>query len=108
MAAAWPEQFARLRPAPDEDGLQRLRDAVAPYLLPGQIEALYRWRDGGDRGLFGGWRMLPLEELINWYRVSCDRLGTPRTWLPVFDNQITNIVTLDVPDLAPSDQSVWY
>jgi hypothetical protein len=92
----------------DDDGVQQLRDALAPYLVPTQVEALYRWRNGGDEGVFGGWRMRPLDELIDWYRFTCDQLESPRTWLPVFDDQIVNIVTLDLPDLPPSNPSVWY
>lgn len=102
---AWLEQ---LRPGLDDTALNRLREAVAPYLVPRQIEALYRWHDGGDSGVFGGWRMRQVDELIRWYRFSCEDLEAPRTWLPVFDDQIVNVVTLDVPGLPPSDQSVWY
>jgi cell wall assembly regulator SMI1 len=108
MSQAWPAWFARLGPGLDDAGIQRLRDAVAPYLVPPQVEALYRWRDGGDHGVFGGWRMRPLDELLEWYRFTCDDLESPPTWLPVFEDQIVNVVTLDVPGLAPSDPSVWY
>ena len=108
MSHAWPAWFARLGPGLDDAGIQRLRDAVAPYLVPPQVEALYRWRNGGDHGVFGGWRMRPLDELLHWYRFTCDELESPPTWLPVFEDQIVNVVTLDVPGLAPSDPSVWY
>jgi hypothetical protein len=108
MAGAWPARFARLQSGLNDEGIQRLRDAIAPYLVPGQIEALYRWRNGGDEGLFGGWRMRPLEELIEWYKFTYDDLESPRTWLPIFDDQIVNIVTLDIPGLPPSDPSVWF
>jgi hypothetical protein len=108
MADAWPTWFGQLQPGLNDKGIQRLRDAVAPYLVPDQVEALYRWRSGGDKGVFGGWRMRPLEELITSYEFTCEKLESPRTWLPVFDDQIVNIVTLDVPGLPPSDPSVWY
>lgn len=102
---AWWEQ---LRPGLDDAGMGRLREAVAPYLVPRHVEALYRWHDGGDSGVFGGWRMHPLDELIDQYRFAFEQLESPRTWLPVFDDQIVNVVTLDVPGLPPSDPSVWY
>jgi hypothetical protein len=108
MTGVWPAWFAQLQPGLDEAGIQRLRAAVDPYLVPTQIELLYRWRNGGDRGVFGGWRMRPLDELIDWYRFTCEELESPRTWLPVFEDQIVSIVSLDVPGLPPSDPSVWY
>lgn len=108
MAGAWPTWFAQLQRGLDDEGIERLRDATAPYLVPGQVEALYRWRNGGDKGVFGGWRMRPLEELIEWYQFTYEELESPRTWLPIFDNQIVNVVTLDLPGLPPSDPSVWY
>lgn len=107
MGAAWPEHFAELLPGGSHEDLQPLRDAVAPYLLPAQVEMLYRWRAGGDRGVFGGWRMRPVGELIDWYDFT-EELDLPRVWLPVFEDQIVNAVTLDVPGEPPSDPSVWY
>lgn len=108
VSSGWPNEFEQLLPGLDDEGIQRLNHAVAPYVLPEQVEALYRWRNGGDRGCFGGWRMRSSDELVEWYRFSCDQLGSPRTWLPVFDDQIVNIVTLDLSDAPPSDPSVWY
>lgn len=52
--------------------------------------------------------MYPVDELIDWYRFTCEELESPRTWLPVFDDHIVNVVTLDVPGLPLSDPSVWY
>lgn len=98
----------QLRPGLDDAGLGLLREAVDPYVVPRQVEELYRWHDGGDSGVFGGWRMRPVDELIRWYRFSCEDLESPRTWLPVFEDQIVNVVTLDLPGRAPSDRSVWY
>jgi hypothetical protein len=108
MAGAWPTWFAQLQPGLDDEGIQRLRDATAPYLVPAQVEALYRWRNGGDLGVFGGWRMRPLQKLIEFYQFTYEELESPRTWLPIFDDHIVNIVTLDVPGLPPSDPSVWH
>lgn len=108
MNGVWPEQLATLRPGLDDAGIEQLRAAVEPFLLPGQVEELYRWRAGGDPGIFGGWRMRSLEDLISWYGLSTTQLEEPRVWLPVFEDQIINIVTLDVPGQPPSDPSVWY
>ncbi len=108
MGSRHRDWLAHLRPGLDDAGIDRLRMAVRPYLVPGQVEALYRWHDGGDSGVFGGWRMRPVEELIDWYGFSCKDLESPRTWLPVFDDQIVNVVTLDVPGVPLSDPSVWY
>jgi hypothetical protein len=108
MGDRYPAWLAQLRPGLDDDGIDRLRQAVAPYLVPDQVEELYRWRAGGDAGVFGGWRMRGLDELVEWYRFTYEELESPRTWLPVFDDQIVNVVTLDVPGLPTSDPSVWY
>lgn len=108
VGAAWPEPFGSLRPGLAGAEIEELRAAVQPFVLPRQVEALYRWRGGGDAGVFGGWRMRSLEELISGYRFTITQLGYPRTWLPVFDDQIVNVVTLDIPGEEPSDPSVWY
>ena len=107
MAEAWPSWLAQLQPGLNDDGIRALRSAVEPYLVPAQVDTLYRWRNGGDHGVFGGWRMRPLDELIDWYRFTYEKLESPRTWLPVFDDQIVNIVTLDIPSRPASDPSVW-
>ena len=103
-----PAWSSALRAGLDDAGIERLRSAVAPCLLPPQVEALYRWRDGSDLGVFGGWRMRSSSQLVEWYRFTCEELGSPRTWLPVFDDQMVSVVTLDLPGLAPSDRSVWH
>lgn len=108
IGEAWPEAFGRLRAGLADAEIEELRAAVQPFGLPRQVEALYRWRGGGDAGVFGGWRMRSPEELITWYRFTTAELEQPRTWLPVFDDQIVNVVTLDIPGEEPSDQSVWY
>lgn len=108
MGAGWPTWLGQLHPGLDDEGIEQLRGAVAPYFLPPQVEALYRWHGGGDQGVFGGWRMRPLDELIEFYRFTIDALESPPSWLPVFDAQIVNVVTLDLPGLPPSDPSVWY
>ncbi|MDQ1586500.1 MAG: hypothetical protein QOH80_1865 [Actinomycetota bacterium] len=108
MGTAWLGQFAALQPGLDDSGIDRLRAAIDPFVLPHQVEELYRWRGGGDAGVFGGWRMRSLEELIPWYEFTNTELGEPPIWLPVFDDQIVNVVTLDHPSGSPSDPSVWY
>jgi hypothetical protein len=108
VGSAWPELFAGLRQGLDDAGIAELSAAVQPFALPHQVEALYRWRGGGDAGVFGGWRMRSLDELISWYGISATELGDPGAWLPVFDDQIVNVITLDIPGDEPSDLSVWY
>ncbi|MDM7855491.1 SMI1/KNR4 family protein [Cellulomonas alba] len=108
IGAAWPEPFGSLRPGLADAEIEELSAAVRPFVLPRQVEALYRWRGGGDAGVFGGWRMRSPKELISWYRFTTSKLEQPRTWLPVFDDQIVNVVTLDTAGEEPSDPSVWY
>jgi hypothetical protein len=108
IGAAWPQQFSTLLPGLDDSSVEELRRAVDPFELPRQVEAMYRWRGGGDTGVFGGWRMRSAEDLIRWYEFTNTDLGEPAIWLPVFDDQIVNVVTLDLPGGSPSDSSVWY
>jgi cell wall assembly regulator SMI1 len=108
MGARFPEWFEQLKPGLDDAGIERLRQGVAPLLLPAQVEQLYRWRSGGDRGVFGGWRLRAPDDLLRWYRFCVDELDEPPAWLPVFDDQMVNVVTLDLPGAEPSDTSVWY
>ena len=108
MGMRFAQWFDELQPGLDDAGIERLREAVAPLLLPAQVEQLYRWRSGGDRGVFGGWRLQTPDQLIRWYRFCVDEMDQPPAWLPVFDDQIVNIVTLDLPGAAPSDTSVWF
>ena len=46
IGSQWPELFGQLEPGLDDAEMQRLREAVAPYLVPARVEALYRWRGG--------------------------------------------------------------
>lgn len=108
IGAAWPEQFGTLQAGVEDAQLQALRDAVAPYLLPAQVEELYRWRGGGWTSIFGGWNLQPIDRLIETYRLNTSEFDYPRVWLPVFGGEkLVNIVTLDLPGAEPSDQAVW-
>ncbi len=49
-----------------------------------------------------------LDELIQWHRFCVDQAIQPAIWLPVFDDQIVNVVTLGSPGRPTSDTSVWY
>lgn len=108
LGTVWPEWLERTAPGADDATMGRLADAVRPYEVPEQVDTLYRWRNGCEGGLFGGWRMRPIDDLIRWYEVTVDGLGSPPVWLPVFEDQIVSIVTLDIPARPPSDTSVWY
>lgn len=108
LADRFPDLLAEQGPGLDDAGIDRLREAVSPYLLPAQVEQLYRWRSGGRAGIFGGWYQNPAVLLPDRYRFRVDELGESPLWLPVFDAQIVNVVTLDLPGPAPSDPSVWY
>ncbi len=104
----FPEYLAAMRPGLDDAGVDSLRQSLAPLGLPGAVESLYRWRDGGRLGVFAGWRLRPVEDLLEWRRFSLDVEDEPPAWLHLFDDRMSGFVTLDVPGEPASDPSVWY
>lgn len=103
-----PELLDRMEPGLDDLGVARLRTALQPMVLPAQVEALYRWRNGGTPGIFGGWSLRPVDELLTWRAICVDDMEEPPAWLQLFDDQCLGFTTLDPPSGLPADQSVWY
>jgi hypothetical protein len=103
-----PALLAQLEPGLDDAAVEELRRALAPMLLPEQVEAIYRWRNGGFVGIFGGWWLRPAEDLLAWREFCLSELAEPPTWLQLFDDQCLGFTSLDVPGEPPSDPSVWY
>jgi hypothetical protein len=104
----FPGLLAQLRPGLDDAGVDYLKTALRPMHLPAGVEALYRWRDGGDAWVFGGWRLRPVDELLTWRAFCLTDLDEPPAWLQLFDDQILGFTTLGVDAQEPSDGSVWY
>ncbi|RKR75012.1 hypothetical protein [Frondihabitans australicus] len=101
-----PELLQGMNPGLDDTGVGRLREAIAPLRLTEQVETLYRWRDGGSSTVFGGWWMRPVDALLEWREFCIDQLEHPPVWLPVFDDHVYGIVTLEVPGHS-GDDSLW-
>ncbi len=94
-------------PGLTEDEVQRLKHALAPLHLPVEVEQLYRWRGGGEAGIFGGWRLRPVDDLLA-RRALAEDLEEPPAWLQLFDDQILGFTTLGLDATGPRERSVWY
>ncbi len=97
-----PELTRTLRPGVDEDQIGRANAELAPWVLPDDVAALYRWHDGGDGPEFGGaglflnWQMRPLEVALDRWRFV--RGTQPECWLEVFADLGRPIVDLSAGD----------
>jgi hypothetical protein len=107
LAARFPEVLQELNPGLDDTGVAQLHAAVEPLGLPAQVETLYRWRNGGTPGIFGGWRLRPLDDLLRWREFCLRDLEEPPAWLHLFDDQCLAFVTLRVPG-GEEDDAVWF
>ncbi len=109
LSRRFPQLLDRMLPGLDDAGVEELARSLAPYRLPEQVEALYRWRGGGAGvGLFGGWSLRPVDELLKWRELCLTVFDEPPAWLQLFDGQCLGFVTLAAPDGQDPDSSVWY
>lgn len=108
LADHHPDRLVQMAPGLDDEGVEQLRAALEPMRLPQQVEHLYRWRNGGDSGVFGGWRLRPVGELLEWRAFCLEEMEEPPAWLQLFDDQCLAFTSLDVPGQPASDTSVWY
>jgi hypothetical protein len=109
LSRRFPQLLDRMLPGLDDAGVEELARSLAPYRLPEQVEALYRWKGGGvGVGLFGGWSLRPVDELLRWRELCLTGMDEPPAWLQLFDDQCLGFVTLGAPDGQDPDSSVWY
>jgi len=104
LAERFPDLLAAMQPGLDDAGVERMRAAVAPLTLGPELEKLYRWRNGGQPGLFAGWRLLPVDEVIANRQ---GQLGEPPAWFRLFGDRVVAFVTLGVGGESPN-RSLWY
>jgi len=104
----FPQPLSQMLPGLDDGGVEELATLLHPMHLPEQVETLYRWRNGGRVGLFGGWMLRPVKDLLSWRSFCLAELGEPPAWLRLFDDQCLGFITLDVDAGRPADRSVWY
>ena len=86
-----PDLWATLRPGADEDDLESLEQAVAPFDLPSEVCAFWRWADGQEAGApwwpsFDSGPLLPAYDAANQYTWLRERSADPRwcpLWLPL-------------------------
>lgn len=79
-----PSLVETLRPGADEAHLDAAMVDVAPYLLPDDVRALYRWHDGQtpDGELVPGYRFLPIKDAVARYQMMLDLLPDMQGWNP--------------------------
>jgi hypothetical protein len=108
LSERFPAALARMLPGLGHDSIAVLRARLAPMGLPEEVETLYRWRNGGLVGLFGGWALRPVSDLVASRHLFLADLGEPPAWLQLFDDQCLGFVTLDAVAPGHADRSVWY
>lgn len=86
-----PEFLATLRPPVDEVDLESLRESVAPYSLPGEIDTWFRWADGQVVGA-RWWPSLECGPLLSasaagdyyqWLKANVPTWQWNPLWLPI-------------------------
>lgn len=101
-----PEAATSLGPGLDDNGIEKLRRAVAPLGLGHDVEQMYRWHNGSTMPVFGGKRLLPASDVIRDRAFQVDTLGRPPAWLQFTDGPDFHFTTLDVAG-CESDRTVW-
>ncbi|HEX5130423.1 MAG TPA: SMI1/KNR4 family protein [Usitatibacter sp.] len=82
-----------LHPSLDDEGIDALEAKLAPYRLPAEVRALYRWHDGADEPLVmqPPYGFLPFAEAIAAYDFTRGIMegseGWNPLWFPVFSFQ---------------------
>jgi hypothetical protein len=97
-------------PGATDEQIDALRAAVAPFVLPEDVETLYRWCSGTWAGIFGHLRIVTIDDLIEqrafW---AGDPVLYPPIWLHLFSG-VSHEFSFRVLDEQHevSDPSVWY
>ena len=99
-----------MNPGLDDSGIASLAALIAPFDLPEQLETLYRWRDGGNVGAFGGWTMESLEALTAQRQFYLEApFDEPPVWLHIFRAEGTFVVAeLGIRGRTDYDPSIWW
>ena len=81
-----PAGYGDLRPGASADAI-RQAEQVMGLKLPADVKASYRVHDGQstEPGLIGGegWCLLPLQEMVAWWRKWCEKSQRFRECVPV-------------------------
>ncbi len=109
LAEHFPTVLAAMNPGLDDQGIEQFRAAVLPLRFTDEIEAFYRWHDGGDASPFGGWRMRPADEVVRQRPMNLEVGQQPPAWLSIFDPDEGTfaVVTLEVPG-SGTVPGVWF
>src|SRR5262245_42248200 len=86
LAANAPEGYGDLRPGASAEAIQAAEKAMG-LKLPADVKASYRVHDGqsNEPGLIGGegWCLLPLQQMVAWWRKWCEQSQRFRECVPV-------------------------
>jgi hypothetical protein len=109
LATQFPELLRSTNAGLNDAAVQRFREALAPMGLTEELETLYRWHDGGDAALFGGWRLRTYDEVVRQRTMNLEISQHPPAWLSIFepDEQTFGVVTLEVPG-SGTVPGVWF
>jgi cell wall assembly regulator SMI1 len=81
-----PAGYANLRPGASAEAIQAAEEAMG-LKLPADVKASYRVHDGqsNEPGLIGGegWCLLPLQQMVAWWRKWCEQSQRFRECVPV-------------------------
>jgi cell wall assembly regulator SMI1 len=100
-----PAGYGHLRPGASADAIQAAEKAIG-LKLPSAVKASYRVHDGQDNepGLIGGegWCLLPLQDMVAWWRKWCERSQRFRACVPVAWGGAGDYIFLDLSPVAES------
>jgi cell wall assembly regulator SMI1 len=104
-----PAGYGDLRPGASADAIQAAETAMG-LKLPADVKASYRVHDGqgNEPGLIGGegWCLLPLEDMVAWWRKWCEPSDRFRECVPVAWGGAGDCIFLDLRPTAESSGCV--
>ena len=104
-----PAGYGDLRPGASADAI-RQAEQVMGLKLPADVKASYRVHDGQstEPGLIGGegWCLLPLQEMVAWWRKWCEKSQRFRGCVPVAWGGAGGYIFLDLGTAAESPGGV--
>jgi hypothetical protein len=93
-------------PATDEE-IEQLSDELAPWRLPHEVEALYRWANGASTTAFAGRCYLTTTELIEEREFRSDMGFGSLAWLPLFRDASGACLIVEAEHTGEREPHVW-
>jgi hypothetical protein len=93
-------------PATDEE-IEELSAALAPWRLPHEVEALYRWANGASTTAFAGRCFLTTTELLEARKFRSDMGFGSLAWLPLFRDASGACLIVEAEHTGEREPYVW-